>query len=342
MIASKRFRRAYLHVGFGKTGTSSIQHALLAQADTLERDYDIHYPRGLDDPRPFEGNHTLLLGTLFKSQPELMRANIVAKIDTPERVADFNKRLRESLDEGFHTCDASTLLLSGEGVSDFDLDTNRRLLGWLGSVADEVRIIACLRHPVNLLASAIQQKLKTDWTLPALYEKPPIRKFATILGQLEALVGRDAIDIYDFEDARENDSGVVGAFLQRLGVPGQALSVADGHNAVNASMSQEAAELLSALNSQRKSIVAGRRNPDRTSGDVGLFMAIPGRKFRVPAWVYANLEARVAADLEWLEAHFQVVLRVVAPPVLEQSQSYSNESLKHIALIMSELYNQRH
>lgn len=337
----KLFRRAYLHVGLGKTGSSAIQQAMLASADLLEADYGIYYPRGLDDPRPFAGNHTLLLATLFKSQPELIRANVVAKIDTPERVSAFNRRLQSELEARLAKTVAPTLLMSAEGVGDFEPEAVDRLLSWLTSVADDVRIVACLRHPMNALASTIQQKLKTDGTLPALYENPPVTSFRTILGQLQALVGTEAVDAYDFADAKEHEGGIVGAFLARLGLPPAALPKAE--ETVNPSMSQEGAELLSALNKQRPSVVNGRATANRAQGDISIFMQIPGRQFRVPASVYTALDVRIAPDLAWLEEQFQIVLRLLdCSSALDESEPYSDESLEHIAVTLAELHGRGH
>lgn len=321
-------------MGLGKTGSSTIQRQLLQHADELEARFKLHFPRHFQDPRPFGGNHTLLLGSLFKDSPERMRANILAGFDTPERVAQLNKNALRQFEHGLALSGADCLLFSAEGAGDFNPATNTRLLHWLQSLAMEVKVIACLRHPADALASAIQQKLKTDGVLENLYRNPPSYKFIRLFTALEQVLDRSDIILYDYAAVARSEAGLTAEFMRQLDFEAEGLF--DPEQVVNPSMSHKAALLLSSLNRQRPRLIDKVPNPARRGDDLRKFLAIQGPGFQVPVEVYELLEKKVKAELEWLRVRYGIELTRMQEPPDEVVQACDQETIDQLALELAD------
>lgn len=300
--ARKRFRRIYLHIGLGKTGSTAIQKYLLRHADRLEQ-MGFLYPRSFcRGTERFQGNHSPYLSAMFESSRAAGKRPRQVRIS---RTVTRNTSV-ESLFRGFRAeLEASTadnLILSAEGIGHFSPKQLEALFAWLGMFSRDIRVIACLRHPCSALSSEIQQRLKIGRTLAELYEKPPLYNLQKLLGKLLGEIGPDNITLYDFEQAKHHSGGVEAAFAERLGLE---LPPAGRHpKARNASMSLQAALVLNQLNRRYPPLPDGRRNPRLEDGDLLYFMGLPGRSYRAPEYVRQKLDRRAAAQLQWLEETF--------------------------------------
>ena len=331
----KRFNTLFLHIGLGKTGTTSIQQDILARAVELESRHDIHYPTDFPHERHFRGNHSMLLRALFSSQ-ENVRQRLAAKgLVSDESIDTYNKQTLQRLEKGFAASNASRLLLSAEGVGHFSREDMLKLAQWLQTYADNIKVVACLRHPAHALSSEIQQRLNIGDTLDALYQKPPAYPFKSLFTRVEQAFGEQALLVYDFADAVEHPHGVTGALFERLGV--DALDLFDSKPAANTSMSHEAALLINALNVRRPVLVDGKPNPLRADNAAQKLMKIPGRKYTAPREVYQKVEARVERDLEWLRENHQLELRAGYSQSSLDHSSFSEESIEALALQMADL-----
>lgn len=334
------FKRAYLHIGLGKTGTSAVQAQLLQHAGRLEREQDMHFPRLLDSSGPFDGNHSQYLNAMFVDETGLGRSHKVAGFKSRETLALHAAGLRRQFEQGFAASGASQLLLSAEVIGHFSQSRLLLLAGWLQQFAREVEIIACIRHPLDALSSEIQQRLKQGFVLEDMYETPPCYKFSELFGRLEAAFPHSAFRLYDFSEALVFEGGVAGAFLRQLGVD---LDLAvPAAKPANPSMSHEAALLLSALNRARPLLDSGGRNSYRSPNDVMELIQIPGRKFQAPAEVHEKLGRLIAGDLQWLRDKYGIELH--ARPVSQELdyRHFSEESIEDIALRVAELSKLRY
>ena len=97
MSGSKRFKTTFLHIGLGKTGTTSIQADLLAEADVLESAYDLHFPRAFPPSRKFNGNHSFFLRALFQQDPETNARLAAHGLTTRALVEAYNKETRQGM-----------------------------------------------------------------------------------------------------------------------------------------------------------------------------------------------------------------------------------------------------
>ncbi|MBA6414280.1 hypothetical protein H2508_14285 [Parahaliea sp. F7430] len=338
MGPTKIFERIYLHVGLGKTGSSSIQRAAVGQHDQLLDVHGIHFPLIDGDPRPFNGNHTLFLSSLFGSKPELQRPNQLYGLGSYDAISKANEDVLRQFEQGFLATSATKLLLSAEGVGHYSRGRMQRLADWLYTFTSDVRVVACLRNPIDALSSEIQQRLKTGAILENLYRDPPHYSYRTVLTDLESVFGRSSFLLYDYADAIESRGGLVAEFFRQIGLSLSGMDeVLDGE-VVNTSMSQEGALLLSALNRQRPLFVNGSVNPSRSPEDVLEFISIPGKKYQAPEWVYRQLRSQVEPELAWLYSNYGLILRELKslrPNPL--SRQWSEQSIDALALKLNDL-----
>lgn len=338
---SAKFEKIYLHVGLGKTGSTAIQHMLLHEASELEEIAGIHIPREFTDPRPFGGNHSIFLRSLFAQQPENLRFNVVAGLGTQEKVFDADRKLQQQYLDSFESSPASRLLLSAEGVGHFDADTLQRLADWLAAMSDNIEIIACVRHPRHALAAEIQQRLKTGARLDRLYERPPFYRYSEIFSRLENCFGKESLKLYDYCEACPPRGSAASAFLARLGV--QLPDFVDEKQPVNVGISHEATHLLDALNRLRPLLIEGEVNPLRKPGDLSVFLAIPGKRYRPPESVLALLDKLSQGELDWLDSNYGLRLNAMDSAARSEysEENFVTPSVDEMALSISDQFNSR-
>ena len=333
MRHNKRFRRVYLHAGLGKTGTSTIQSYLAANAVRIEREYDIHFPHVFDLAGPFDGNHSQLLRTICRSEVEHSSTHTYFAATKVNGIALGAEEVRSQFESGFSDSEATQLLVSAEAVGHFDARQMMLLSSWLCEYSDSVVVIACIRHPAAALSSEIQQRLRFGAVLEELYENPPCYSFKGLLPRLEAAFPGSKMILYDFEDASGCASGVVGTFLQKIGIEEDLWGRFPDR--VNPSMSQHGAMLLSALNQARSSGSTACVSEGRTRGDVAPFLKIPGRRFQAVPRAYGRLERLVEKDLLWLEQEHGLNLTCRPIDVHAQGFLLSERWLTRLALGIS-------
>lgn len=334
MSKTGKFSTAYLHIGLGKTGTTSIQQQLLQHADLLESRYDLHFPRRFPHEHRFEGNHSLLLRALYPDSDAARRRLAGLGLTSRSAIEDYNRKTIAQLEAGFAGTTASRLLLSAEGLGHFSADDLGAVAEWVAGIAEEVKVIACLRHPIDALSSEIQQRLNLGAVLEEVYENPPYYRFRSLFERLESVFGHDRIIAYDFSDAVTHAGGVTAMFLSQLGIESPE-GFGKGEPA-NVSMSHEAALLVSALNRQRPLMNSEGRNPRRGSDDIRQIKRVPGRKYMAPAELYEKVARAVQPDLDWLRTHYQIELKAKNVVHTAEHNSFSDESIDHIALTLSD------
>ena len=334
MTNDRKFRTAYLHVGLGKTGTTSIQQQLLQHADLLESRYDLHFPRSFSHEHRFNGNHSLLLRALYPDSDAARKRLAGVGLTSPRKIERYNRKTMAQFNKGFARTSASSLLLSAEGVGHFSAEDIRALAGWLAGIADEVKVLVCVRHPIDALSSEIQQRLNLGAVLEDLYQSPPFYRFRSLFTRLESAFGHDSIITYDFSDAVSHPGGVTAMFLSKLGIEDTAVIGRPPRK--NVTMSHEAALLISALNRQRPLLSGERRNPRRWADDIRQLKRIPGRKYKAPAEVYEKVRDAMQQDIEWLRDNYQLDLRAAPLEDGMDHDSFSEESKDYIALTLSD------
>ena len=336
MTSYKKFKRVILHAGLGKTGTSSIQNQLLGQAKVLESEHNIHFPcvfHGLY--QPFDGNHSSLLSFMFIDHNGPPRSHSLAGFKTEKEAKEYSFKIRTNFENGFSSSSASNLLMSAEGLGHFSKPRLILLSNWLQKFAEEIEVIVCIRHPMAALSSEIQQRLTLGFVLEDLYEQPPRYRFKNLFDRLETAFPQSKFVVYDFAQATEYPGGLVGCFYEKIGLDPCLVSQQPKYS--NESMSHEAALLLSALNATEPLIEGGKRNKNRSPGDIQDFLKIPGKKYQAPRGVYEMLEREISDDLAWLLEHRGIDLGAVTVNHRSEYRSFSETSVRSIALSLGKL-----
>lgn len=218
MNSSKKFKTIFLHIGLGKTGSTSIQRQILNNADLLENKYDVHFPRKFSHSRPFDGNHSILLRAMFHEHSDVRKRLAALGMHSQESIDQFNRVTHRGLEKSFANTNASNLFLSAESIGHFRKDDVQRLEKILRGWANEIKVVACVRHPVHALSSEIQQRLNFGAVLEELYQAPPFYKFKGLFGRIEPAFGRDNIVAYDFGQAIKSGMGLTAYLFKEIGI----------------------------------------------------------------------------------------------------------------------------
>ncbi|QFU74714.1 hypothetical protein EY643_03045 [Halioglobus maricola] len=307
MSSLPRFKHCYLHIGLDKTGTTSVQRAFAREAALLESNCDLHFPHIFPDRVHFDGNHSPYLRALFCEFPRARRRLAARGLTSEEEIAHYNRTTLKALHAGFTATSATRLLLSAEVVTHFQQEDLESLKLWCQELAENITVIACIRHPVHALASEMQQRLRIGAKLENLNTHPPHHRLREKFTQLENIFGRSSVLAYSFHRATEHPSGLAAALLAELAIEQDSLF--ERERASNTSMSAEAARQLSAYNEQLPAFIEGRANPARCAQEVRRLAAIPGETFCASAEASQRVAELAASDIAWMEDRYSIDLR---------------------------------
>jgi len=149
-------RRVVVHIGMGKTGTSSIQYLLAANRPVLA-DHGVLYPRV-----PGRGRHTRL-GLSVKPDTELARTPAWNRMGRPVPQR-FRRRFRRNLLAETASTAAHTVLFSDEALFGLVDESLLRLRALTSKIGSSVRVVAYVRRQDDHLASLYQQEVKVGET----------------------------------------------------------------------------------------------------------------------------------------------------------------------------------
>lgn len=336
MRSISRFKTLYLHIGLSKTGSTSIQRNIFERAALLESRYDIHFPVDLPGDPPFNGNHSKMLRALFSGHPEAQRRLPTIGIHSAAELRDYTAACRQRLERSFAASEAGSLLLSAESVCNFKPCDLASLSQWASSLADRVRVIACVRHPVHALSSEIQQRLRVGARLENLYRSPPYKRLRSLFEEMEKHFGRDHITAYSFHRALENPSGLTSEFFRQLGT--ETGDDFRSRREENTSISAEAALMLDALNQAVPQFRDGVANPERRQYSIQRLLGIPGPRYRVPGEVVEKARRASGDEVAWMEATYKLDLSHDETPASPEHQaSFNDDALQMMACTISRI-----
>ena len=290
-------RKIILHIGFPKTGTTTIQNALYANREFLLAEEGILYPS-------LEPNMTTPLRTIFRDSSPQSFANRMAGITTEEETMR-RKKYRDLLEAEISSREWDVLLLSAEGVCNMPEPEIAKLREWGEKYSSDWTILACVRHPLTYTRSVIPQVMRNGDTLRELYETPPLPNFRGRISKVISVFGQENVCVFDFETATNNDDGIVGAFAQEAGVTASSRKFLDSQAVrKNESLSLEAVRILDSLNRKRPLFIGNVRAPRRSGRELYYISHIKGRKFDLPDSVKESVLSRSREDVLWLNETF--------------------------------------
>lgn len=152
-------KKALVHIGSGKTGTSSIQSALFRakqRSELVNFDYPV-----------VQGNGHQAIEILFKDYKRVSRG-IKTKFSREEELASyrniFEKKIKKS-------CEQNNVLLSSEFMFNFNVNEVEKFKNFLSDLGfDCFKVVVYLRDPALYYLSLVQQKVKASYKIPSPYE----------------------------------------------------------------------------------------------------------------------------------------------------------------------------
>jgi hypothetical protein len=235
-----------LHIGAGKTGTSSIQKLLAVNRELLaERGY--LYPLS-----PGRRRH-VRLGLFAKPDDELVRAPAWQRMKATDPAA-FRARVRRRLLEEVTSAGPSRVVVSDEGLWGSSDAALARLRELTDAVARDVRVLAYLRRQDDLLLSRYQQQVKVGETRRlrewASGEHRLVFDYRDRLDRWAHHFGERAVVVRPFASGRFRGGSLYADFLDAAGIdvdPADLTPV----EVQNESLDAESVELLRLLNLHR-------------------------------------------------------------------------------------------
>ena len=291
-------KRIILHIGFPKTGTTTIQNVLYEHRNILLKEKNILYPA-------LAPNLTDALCTIFLDDPRRHITNKINGVTDQKDIDLLIKRYKNTLEKDISSTKHDTLLLSAEGVSNLGMESLSKLKTWGGQFSNTWAVIAYVRHPVTYTTSVIQQLLKGGETLESLYQLPPIPNYKGKLSKFIRVFGKENISIFDFESATKEN--LLQSFCRQINVDDMVFNNNQDRKD-NVSMSMEAILILDRINHIRPVFVNGKRNNLRTNQELAQVQRIKGNRFYVPTHIEALIKTKTRDDIEWLNKEFNLNL----------------------------------
>jgi len=285
-------RRCIVHVGFPKTGTTSIQSSLL---------------HGLRDPR-FRfltldsdfGN--FLVASAFRVNFGDGRQLFSRGMDRT-RAEAATVRSRRYLDRSLAVAarDGCTPILSAEAIINFKDESALRLRDFLAERGWSPQVVAYVRPPIDLLASLFGQALRADLPFAAIPELIAFRDRFEPVGmvrRLDRTFGAGSVSLHRFEPADFPDRCVVRHFCGAMGIDFRGEDVIRENDSLNLAQIQFLYAMLRADRGHGMGVLRRLRRRilvERLSG-------LPGPPLRLHRSLTDPMVERLRPEWDWLES----------------------------------------
>lgn len=214
-------KEVHLHIGFHKTGSSSIQVSLKGNHEKLKAN-GVLYPIFRFENEIIE-NHSIPFYSIFSKHRNTYRENIRRGLNSNELVNIQNQKYINQLLEQVAETNCQTIVVSGEDLSMLSVDEVRGVKDFFNEKLPEYsfKVFAFVRSPVDFWASDCQENIKAGLSLEQslLQIKPHIgKRFQRALANYENVFGLENIKVCKFEDARSSENGLFDFFIKKIGL----------------------------------------------------------------------------------------------------------------------------
>lgn len=286
-----KYARVVLHVGLSKTGSTSMQANSVLHGDFLAQ-RGVVYPQFVFEGEEF-ANHSIPLTAAITQATERYGLRLPQRF--PGREQDVLDSCTEQFSQLLQRGNGQTLVLSCELVEGFGPNDARALCDRLTEVSEELCVVAFVRSPLSALASLLQERVKGGKNVA-----PEV-----LAGRVRAKCDRMQrhfgahIDFINYHEATLHPAGLVGAWFELLGIASADIAQLDLVSR-NASLSQEAYTLMSAVNEAYP--VGGETAgvPDRFPHDLDALTQLPGQRFAIAGLREAPAYQACLDEAVWL------------------------------------------
>lgn len=271
----KKFKKVIIHVGHGKTGSSTIQKCMR------------------DKKQLFIQHNILPVMTRASNFHKLLEKAFVFKdIDSNSEVRMLTSN--ESNED--------ILLLSSEKFIGYSEEALQRLKEFALEFSDDIEIILYVRHPYTFSVSLCQTLVKNGQiSLGEFIEEPMVFQAKKRINSLISIFGKDSLTVKEFDRNKLYNGDVLQDFLVLLGI--------DKKKIPNFNMEQFN-EFLS-LNATLVANYLYLNNKNIPMFNWALkseLLRIPGETFFLPEQVLDKVKKKAARQLEYLENEFGIIL----------------------------------
>ena len=277
-------RRAVLHLGMNKTGSSSIQKTFAGYADARWRYLRLGPP-----------NHSAIFAVAFLDRPPPHIRNSLA-LDAPGLTpAEARAMIGRELAR-----DRRSVLISAEGLAKkYWAGSAPALADFLRGQVDDLCGLAYVRDPVGFVSSVFQQVVRQQ--MPPDDPGALLPRYRAWFRPWAEALGRDRLALVPFAAAQFAEADLLVDFARRVGLDE---SFARSHPLRdNDALSAEATALLYALHHR---LGTTRLEGDLLAGARRLGAVLRGfgqRKFAFSPRSLAPAVERRTADIAWVEEH---------------------------------------
>jgi len=296
-----------IHIGTGKTGTTSIQASLELNNSKLNKE-NIEYP-ATDD-----GEHNILeaavlpfdkLHRVYRSRYANNHSQIVKESE------EVCKNIKKSLSEFNH------VIISGEYFLTLNKSSIIGILEKTGHDPEQkITVICYVRKPSSYWLSALQQRLKGSTTVDNVLERK--YPFKSGLENWIDIVGKENVIVRPFDRNQLQNGDVVSDFYDQIyKITGSEINNPTLADEKNKSVSAEKSILMQELREELISLVDDTftdesRKLMRLLNSNGNNLQQSRMKFHPRVSTF--IDHHHAEDILWLEEQFGVVLPLPEPP----------------------------
>ncbi len=330
-MATKNFKRIILHAGLHKTGTTSIQENCYQHRDVL-LEHGLVYP-GFTYGKKVFANHSDPIATAITTKARFYGAAV--RLKNFRGPKDATKTFQEQLRQVMESPAGDTLLLSAELVCDFNERDMKALRRYLEQYTDTLDVVVFVRSPQDALISAVQQRCHDGHpSNPADFTNLFIERYQRL-----QLVFDDRMRAINFHEAAAHSSGLVGYFLQDIGLPGEAVASLQFFSS-NERVSMESFMLMKAINDAFPRGQEEDHGLKRGHRDMRPLYALPGLRFGLDEPLPPEVSESLHEQREWLERELQTRFPD-DPPVLQEGALWQDETLRALEFCVNTLESNR-
>lgn len=283
-------RRAAIHIGSGKTGSSSIQYALSKMSSP-----NICYPM-------VEGTGHQKIEVLFRSKENTSRGiRSTFKNDYngyKEYSKEFKHKFKNALKLNQNT------IISSEFLFWFSHEEITMLLNFLKDCGiEEFGIYVYLREPASYYLSLVQQLFKASSTLPNPHEFEC--KYKKAIQNWMSVFGKNAIHVREFSKEKLSSNDVVTDFSKSISSFFNTNITLNGSK-INESMSSEAMVLMQQYRNIHKKNDDGVIDTDSNKLFRLLHNVDIGSKPVLKKHVADIINQKNIEDINYVQQHFRI------------------------------------
>ncbi|WP_107495821.1 hypothetical protein [Thalassobius sp. I31.1] len=211
--------RCVLHIGWHKTGTTSIQQNAFKNRDKLEK-LGIHYPS-------WHQNHGAALVSAFRNDEGYYFAETFVPPPAKHVCTAHSVWGQQVFDKAIAEADGRTLLLSGEDLTLLHQSEIDALATELQSGFETVDVVAYVRNHHDYLHSTVQQLVRMGFSVPKVLEMAkaapadldnlrvmnPIPEYGSRLQSWVSAFGANNVHIHNYDLLRGSGQDVVKHFF---------------------------------------------------------------------------------------------------------------------------------